>query len=215
MDNQTTVSIKFTNNVTGQKKLEEYAETLKMINSFLSSIDIGKSSALEQAAKNTNNISSNETKDNIKDVSKSLKDIFGTSKIIAFSKVFGKVVKDISTFTRKSANYIENWNLLDVSFQNNTVSAEKFVNTLSEMYGLDESWGYRTVGIFKQLANAMGLTEEVGTQLSKVLTQLAIDTSSLYNINIKDTVSILQSALAGLIFVWLALNLLKCWDLLV
>ena len=93
MDNQTTVSIKFTNNVTGQKKLEEYAETLKMINSFLSSIDIGKSSALEQAAKNTNNISSNETKDNIKDVSKSLKDIFGTSKIIVFSKVFGKVVK--------------------------------------------------------------------------------------------------------------------------
>ena len=214
MDNQTTVSIKFTNNVTGQKKLEEYAETLKMINSFLSSIDIGKSSALEQAAKNTNNISSNETKDNIKDVSKSLKDIFGTSKIIAFSKVFGKVVKDISTFTRKSANYIENWNLLDVSFQNNTVSAEKFVNTLSEMYGLDESWGYRTVGIFKQLANAMGLTEEVGTQLSKVLTQLAIDTSSLYNIDIEDTVSILQSALAGLIFVWLALNLLKCWNLL-
>lgn len=214
MDNQTTVSIKFTNNVTGQKKLEEYAETLKMINSFLSSIDIGKSSALEQAAKNTNNISSNETKDNIKDVSKSLKDIFGTSKIIAFSKVFGKVVKDISTFTRKSANYIENWNLLDVSFQNNTVSAEKFINTLSEMYGLDESWGYRTVGIFKQLANAMGLTEEVGTQLSKVLTQLAIDTSSLYNIDIEDTVSILQSALAGLIFVWLALNLLKCWNLL-
>lgn len=197
MDNQTTVSIKFTNNVTGQKKLEEYAETLKMINSFLSSIDIGKSSALEQAAKNTNNISSNETKDNMKDISKSLKDIFGTSKIIAFSKVFGKVVKDISTFTRKSANYIENWNLLDVSFQNNTVSAEKFVNTLSEMYGLDESWGYRTVGIFKQLANAMGLTEEVGTQLSKVLTQLAIDTSSLYNIDIEDTVSILQSALAG------------------
>lgn len=215
MDNQTTVSIKFTNNVTGQKKLEEYAETLKMINSFLSSIDIGKSSALEQAAKNTNNISSNETKDNMKDISKSLKDIFGTSKIIAFSKVFGKVVKDISTFTRKSANYIENWNLLDVSFQNNTVSAEKFVNTLSEMYGLDESWGYRTVGIFKQLANAMGLTEEVGTQLSKVLTQLAIDTSSLYNIDIEDTVSILQSALAGLIFVWLALNLLKCWNLLV
>ena len=197
MDNQTTVSIKFTNNVTGQKKLEEYAETLKMINSFLSSIDIGKSSALEQAAKNTNNISSNETKDNMKDISKNLKDIFGTSKIIAFSKVFGKVVKDISTFTRKSANYIENWNLLDVSFQNNTVSAEKFVNTLSEMYGLDESWGYRTVGIFKQLANAMGLTEEVGTQLSKVLTQLAIDTSSLYNIDIEDTVSILQSALAG------------------
>ena len=197
MDNQTTVSIKFTNSVTGQKKLEQYAETLKMVNSFLTSIDTGKSKALEQTAKNTTNISSNETKENVKDLSNSFKSIFNNSKIIIFSKTFGKVIKDLSTFTRKSADYIENWNLLDVSFQNNTTSAEKLVNTLSEMYGLDESWGYRTVGIFKQLANAMGLTGEVGTQLSKVLTQLAIDTSSLYNIDIEDTVSILQSALAG------------------
>lgn len=215
MDNQTTVSIKFINSVTGQKKLEQYAETLKMVNSFLTSIDTGKSKALEQTAKNTTNISSNETKENVKDLSNSFKSIFNNSKIIIFSKTFGKVIKDLSTFTRKSADYIENWNLLDVSFQNNTTSAEKLVNTLSEMYGLDESWGYRTVGIFKQLSNAMGLTGEVGTQLSKVLTQLAIDTSSLYNIDIEDTVSILQSALAGLIFVWLALNLLKCWNLLV
>ena len=197
MDNQTTVSIKFTNSVTGQKKLEQYAETLKTINSFLAAVDTGKSKALEQAARSTGSISSSETKNNIKDLSNTIKSALNTSKIVAFSKAFGKVVKDISTFTRKSADYIENWNLLDVSFQNNTTSAEKLVNTLSEMYGLDESWGYRTVGIFKQLANAMGLTEEVGTQLSKVLTQLAIDTSSLYNIDIKDTVSILQSALAG------------------
>ena len=215
MDNQTTESIKFTNSVTGQKKLEQYAETLKMVNSFLTSIDTGKSKALEQAAKSTSNISSKETKDNIKDISNTLKIAFNTGKIIAFTKAFEKTIKQISTFTRKSADYIENWNLLDVSFQNNTTSAEKLVNTLSEMYGLDESWGYRTVGIFKQLANAMGLTDKVGTQLSKVLTQLAIDTSSLYNIDIEDTVSILQSALAGLIFVWLALNLLKCWNLLV
>ena len=197
MDNQTTVSIKFTNSVTGQKKLEQYAETLKMVNSFLTSIDTGKSKVLEQAAKNTSNISSDKNKNNVKDISNTFKTLFNTSKIVAFAKVFEKIIKQVSTFTRKSADYIENWNLLDVSFQNNTTSAEKFVNTLSEMYGLDESWGYRTVGIFKQLANAMGLTDKVGTQLSKVLTQLAIDTSSLYNINIEDTVSILQSALAG------------------
>lgn len=197
MDNQTTISLKFANSVTGQKKLQQYAETLKVVNSFLTAIDTGKAKALEQASKQTKDISNRETNSNIKNVSETLKSAFNTGKIVAFSKVFGKFVKDISSFTRKSADYIENWNLLDVSFQNNTTSAEKLVNTLSEMYGLDESWGYRTVGIFKQLANAMGLTGEVGTQLSKVLTQLAIDTSSLYNIDIEDTVSILQSALAG------------------
>ena len=56
--------------------------------------------------------------------------------------------------------------------------------------------------------------------MNELLKQIGIDAEPVkgedgsYNIDIEDTVSILQSALAGLIFVWLALNLLKCWNLL-
>lgn len=189
MNNETSVSIKFSNSVTGEKKLEKYAETLSKINSIINAIDTGKSKGMENALKEP-------TKDAGK-LEKGLSTAFNTAKITAFIASINKLTKTISGYTKKSATYLENMNLLDVAFGNNTNEAKQFINTLSEMYGLDESWGTRTVGIFKQLANAMGLADEVGTKMSKTLTQLAIDTSSLYNIDVEDTVSILQSALAG------------------
>lgn len=189
MNNETSVSIKFSNSVTGEKKLEKYAETLNKINSIINAIDTGKAKGMENSLKEP-------TKDANK-LEEGLSTAFNTAKITTFIASVNRLTKTISGYTKKSATYLENMNLLDVAFGNNTNEAKQFVNTLSEMYGLDESWGYRTVGIFKQLANAMGLADEVGTKMSKTLTQLAIDTSSLYNIDVEDTVSILQSALAG------------------
>lgn len=194
MNNETSVSIKFSNSVTGEKKLEKYAETLNKINSILGAIDTGKAKALDGSVKN---LTKEDTKKNVKDMGKAFDTAFNTAKITTFIASINKLTKTISGYTKKSATYLENMNLLDVAFGNNTNEAKQFINTLSEMYGLDESWGTRTVGIFKQLANAMGLADEVGTKMSKTLTQLAIDTSSLYNIDVEDTVSILQSALAG------------------
>ena len=197
MSDQPEVSIQFKNSITKQKALKEYVESLKQINSYLSAIDTGKAKVVEDVAKSTNKMANKSTTDSVKTLGNNLTTAFNVTKLIAFRRAFERTMKEVSTYTKKSADFLENWNLLDVAFQNNTTEAEKFVNTLSEMYGLDESWGYRTVGLFKQLANAMGLTDEVGTKLSKTLTQLAIDTSSLYNIDVEDTVSILQSGLAG------------------
>lgn len=189
MDNQTSVSIKFTNSVTGEKKLEKYAETLKQINMFLGAIDAGKAKELDSKIKG----GSKETKE----MAKNFNTAFDISKLTNIARSFERLITTISKYTKKSAEYLENINLLDVAFGGATEEADKFVNTLSEMYGLDESWGYRTVGMFKQLSNAMGLSDEVGTNLSKTLTQLSIDLSSLYNVDVNDAVSKLQSALAG------------------
>ena len=189
MNNETSVSIKFSNSVTGEKKLEKYAETLKKVNSYVTAIDTGKMKEIEKNTK--------KQKGETENLEKSVSKAFDTAKISAFIVGINKATKTISSFTKKSAEYLESVNLLDVAFRDNTNEAKKFINALSEMYGLDESWGTRTVGIFKQLANAMGMTEEVGNKLSKTLTQLAIDTSSLYNTDVDDAVSKLQSALAG------------------
>lgn len=196
MDNQTSVSIKFTNSVTGEKKLEKYAETLKQINGIIGAMDKGK---VKQISKNLDKQASSakSVKRETDNMAKSINTAFDMGKIATFTKGFEKIVTKMSQFTKKSADFAENWNLLDVAFNGTTKEAEKFVNKMSEMYGLDESWGYRTVGLFKQLSNAMGLTDEVGTDLSKTLTQLSIDLSSLYNVDVDDAVSKLQSALAG------------------
>ena len=192
MNNLTDIGISFNNSVTGEKKLEKFAETLTKINSALVGIDKGKVEELEQTAKKLKEVE--KTNEKVKDVKGGLFDI---ASITALVHSFKTLTKTFSQMVSQSANYLENMNLLDVAFNNDTNEAKKFVNTLTEMYGLDESWGYRTIGLFKQLSNAMGLADETGTTLAKTLTALSIDLASLYNVNTQSAVEKLTSALAG------------------
>ena len=190
--NQTEVSIKFSNSITKLDALEKYAERLTTIRSALAGIDTGKTKELDKSAKSTEDIS-----ENIKDIQKKIDIAFSYAKIQKFSRALFNVVKGMSNLVKKSSDYLENINLFQVAFDNNYNSAEKFINKLNEMYGLDESWLVRTVGIFKQLSNAMNLSTEQGTKLSTLLTRMSIDISSLYNIDIERASSVLQSAMAG------------------
>ena len=192
MNSDTEVSIKFRNSVTGEKKLKEYAETLKTIRSVVSGIDKGMIKEVEETAQKTSDIAKD-----LKSIERKTTTAFNYSAIRTFARMLANVTRQMSKAVSMSASYLENMNLLDVAFNNNTKEADKFVSKLTEMYGLDESWGYRTVGIFKQLANAMGVSAEAGDKLSTILTQLSIDTASLYNIDTSDAVSIFSSALAG------------------
>lgn len=192
MDNQTEVSIRFKNYISGEKRLEKYAETLAKIRSVTSGIDSGMIKNIEKSATSTNKI-----KDDTKDISKYIKLAFNYTTIREFSRALNRVFTTMSNLATKSSDYLENINLFQVAFDNTYRNAEQFVNKLNEMYGLDESWLIRTVGIFKQLSNAMNLSTEQGTKLSTLLTQMSIDISSLYNIDIERASSTLQSALAG------------------
>ena len=130
-------------------------------------------------------------------IEKNTRRAFDTTAITSFLRISKSLVTALGKFTTKSAEYTENLNLYQVAFEGATEEADKFINKLSEMYGLDESWLTRTVGTFKQLSNAMGLGVEQGTKLSTLMTQMAIDISSLYNTDTDRASSVLQSALAG------------------
>ena len=192
MDNQTDVSIKFKNYVTGEKKLEKYAQTLNQIKSVLGSIDKGAAQQLESSAKSTKSVSNDMDK-----MSKNFNLAFNYTALRTFARGLSKVVEGFSAMTSKSTAFLEDFNLFQVAFRGNYTEATRFVNKLSEMYGLDEDWLVKTTSQFKQLSNAMGLAEETGEKVSKLMTELAIDISSLYNIDVDRSSSILQSALAG------------------
>ena len=188
----TEVNIKFNNRVTGEGKLQKYAETLKTINSVLSGLNSGSAKQLINSAETTSEMS--------KDISK-----IGRNVGIAFnygmiSKAVGAIKKlgaGFSSLAKQSFDYLENFNLFQVAFNGNYNSAERFINKMAEMYGLDESWLTQTVGKFKQLSNAMGMTAETGEKVSKLLTQMSLDISSLYNVDIDRAASTLSSAMAG------------------
>lgn len=215
MINEQNIGIKFSNSVTGQAKLERYEKTLTSIQRLLSTMNNGFSlgdnynKQFNSINRTLSNINSNVAKlSNANNKMQSfnqkanttnniLKTAFDITKIGLFLTSLEKIYDVLQKNSKASATYLENMNLLDVAYNNNTQSADKLVNRLTQMYGLDESWGYRTVGMFKQLSNAMGLADETGTKLSNTLTMLSIDLSSLYNTDTQSAVQKLASALAG------------------
>lgn len=186
--NDKAVSLQFKNSITNLKKLEQYEQRLLSLKKTMDSMP----SDLKVDA-----IGDKQSQNN--------KELNNSVKVVnALSKGFREVIANFSKYTSKTADFVENINLMNVAFHRTEESMDeaslagtKLVNTLAEMYGMDESNLTRTVGIFKQLANAMNLSDSVGTKLSETLTQLTIDSASLYNLSFERASSVLQSALAG------------------
>lgn len=190
--NDAEVSIKFKNQVTGEKKLEKYAESLKVISSVLKGIDTGMARQIESSASDIKDIATSTSK-----INKNTTTMFNFTKIKIGLGLIKKLGAVLTSTSKKSFDFLENFNLFQVAFAGNYKSAERFINKMSEMYGLDESWLTRTVGNFKQLTNAMNLTAETGEKVSTLLTQMSLDISSLYNVDIDRAAETLRSAMAG------------------
>jgi len=165
--------------------LKEYVEQLKTIKAFASALDKQTIADVNVAAAN------------IKNVGAKMNTAFNLVGAREFTRAMQRLVKTMGDFVSKSSDYLENINLFQVAFDGNYKSADRFIKKMSEMYGMDESWLTRTVGIFRQLSNAMNLSAENGERLSTLMTQMSLDISSLYNIDVEKASSTLQSALAG------------------
>lgn len=202
MNNETDISLKFTNKVTNVDKLERYAKSLETIKKSLSKIpkntDFSTNLLADYSNKFDKIIEQLDTIDKRRKKALENQDkAFAVAKLMSYLYALKKISTTMMTFVDKSSDYLENINLYQVAFNGAYQEADRFVNKITEMYGLDESWAVRTVGVFRQLANAMGLAVEQANDLSYLMTQMSIDISSLYNVDIDRASQILQSALAG------------------
>ena len=193
------VALQFTNEIENLDKLKEYEKTLSNIKNIVSKFP--KNFELNDT-KTTNQINSinkslTNTENTLNKIGVATKVAFNYTTIREFGRILKRTLSTMYSYINKSQSYLEDINLFQVAFDDNYNSAERFINKLNEMYGLDEKWLTRTVAIFKQLSNAMNLSVEQGTMLSKLMTQMSVDISSLYNVDIDRASSVLQSALAG------------------
>ena len=201
MNNNTDISLSFKNSVSGLNKIEEYQKRLsslkKVMNGMPTDLTLGKT--INSTAKSVDNVSKSTKKLNndLADTKKKLSVAFEYSVIRQFVLGMKSAVKETGKLITQSADYLENINLFQVAFNGAYQEAERFINKTSEMYGIDESQLTNMVGIFRQLSNAMNLSVETGNRLSTLLSQMAIDISSLYNLDIDKSSSVLQSSLAG------------------
>lgn len=192
MNSETDIGLRFTANVSGNGKLEKLAQNLAIIKSVSDGMNTGVINSMKAG--------SNATKDIAQDTStmaNTMKLAFNFSTVRMFARTLGKVTTQLTKMAQASSDYLENINLFQVAFDGSYKSAERFVDKITEMYGLDESRITRVVGIFKQLGNAMNVSAETGERLATLMTQMSLDISSLYNIDFERATSVLQSAFSG------------------
>lgn len=99
---------------------------------------------------------------------------------------------------KESISFVENLNLFTVAMGESVEEGKKFVDTMSEIYGMDPSNLYRYTGYFYQLTDAIGMTDEASSILSLSLTKASNDIASLFNMPIEQVVDNLASGMQGI-----------------
>ena len=105
--------------------------------------------------------------------------------------------KTIAGFIGKSNDYIENVNLFNVSMGKYAGEARQYAEEVGEVMGIDPGEWMRNQGVFMTLATGFGVAGDRANKMSKNLTQLGYDISSLFNMPYEDAMLKLQSGLAG------------------
>lgn len=116
-----------------------------------------------------------------------------------FQAVSGLKLADVfSNSIKESLNYVENLNLFNVAMGDSIELGKEFVNTMSELYGMDPSNIMEYAGNFYQLTSAVDATKEASEVMSLQLTKAANDISSLFNVDIQTVIENLGSGLRGM-----------------
>lgn len=99
---------------------------------------------------------------------------------------------------KQSISYIENLNLFAVSTGEAYEESLKFVNSMSELYGMDPSNLMRYAGNFYQLADAISMPDKASAALSLGLTKATNDIASLFNVDVETVFENLSSGMQGM-----------------
>lgn len=150
----------------------------------------------ELIAKSTKKLDLDKIPNKLKSISDRIKQI-DLFRLVSQVYILSRAWKQILRFTEASSSWVENLNLLEVVFADTADKAKEFVKTAANNFGLDANALAQYVSTFKQMANAMGQASETGTQMAEALTYLALDISSLRNVDMKTAASDLASGIAG------------------
>lgn len=99
---------------------------------------------------------------------------------------------------KQSISYTENLNLFSVATGEAYEESLKFVNSMSELYGMDPSNLMRYAGNFYQLADAISMPDKASAALSLGLTKATNDIASLFNVDIETVFENLSSGMQGM-----------------
>lgn len=129
---------------------------------------------------------------------KSLLSMFSLGKIYWFINYTKQLARGFTNMVNKAIDFVEVENLFSRSMENMRDEAMKFQITMSEAFGLALPDMMKAQGLFNNILKSLGgINEMVSYDLSKNMTQMAVDFASLYNVSVESAITKLQSALTG------------------
>lgn len=121
------------------------------------------------------------------------------------SKVNFSKIQRVATITAKALSkcfdatndYVESLNLFNVAMGTGAGQAEIYAKTVERLMGIDSGDWMNYQGSFNQIFEGYGIAEEKANSMSKQLTQLAYDLSSLWNVDVDTAFQKIQSGMSG------------------
>lgn len=110
---------------------------------------------------------------------------------------FKSAANTMAGWFNESNEYIETLNLFEVAMGENTAAAKEFAETVQSKMGIDSKDWMNYQAIFQNLATGFGVASDDATIMSRNLTQLSYDLSSIYNTDVDSAFDKLSSAMSG------------------
>ena len=94
-------------------------------------------------------------------------------------RIVRKLADGLFSAVEESGAFVENLNLFAVTFGENYEKTLDWALEFADNLGVASNEIVRFTGLFKQLADSIGITEDIATDMSQVLTQLGYDRKKL------------------------------------
>lgn len=119
-------------------------------------------------------------------------------KLVWFRNTTKQLGQSIANMVNDGIAFTETLNMWQVAMKNNTAEARTFIAEMNKAYGVSEQMLMQYQGTFKNMLSALGgIGDDSAYSLSKTLTNMALDFSSLYNVSIEDAMTKFQAVLSG------------------
>lgn len=100
--------------------------------------------------------------------------------------------------TKSAIDMVETVNLFTVAMKDSLTTGQTFITEVSEMFGLDPTNLQRITGLFYEMGAAVGVPSNAAAKLSTNMSKLALNISSLFNVDIETVADNLTSGLRGM-----------------
>lgn len=164
------------------KAREQLASVQQKLNSTTqqqNSVNKELSSTQNSLSNSTKNLKDNQQKleETTQKTAKSFAKL--ATKAAAIVIIVKRLAKGLYSAVEESGAFVENLNLFAVTFGENYQETLDWALEFADNLGVASNEIVRFTGLFKQLADSIGITEDIATDMSQVLTQLGYDRQML------------------------------------